>query len=590
MSVLKKTLSLILVASMLFALIASMTFSASALEPLPLVRQDQAQWKNYYYGSGNLYNTGCGIFSLVNAVGYLTGLRMSVTSTASWFHSIGGYNVTGGEGTYRTVVYPKVQAKYGSTYGFTVDCGSGNTGYWETSSSSRLKSHLANGGVAVCHVPGHFIALVDYDYNTNKYHVYDSFPTTARPTGTGDCWKTPSQMATGKLDIDWFCLLSATGTPADEQVAWEPGNYEMLGVKYLRDSASASAGTIVNVPKGEVLAITAIENGSFGKTQYGDYVGYIKLDEDVKRVGDLNTSLKATITSPDFRLADTDYTASWNDVAGASGYRYRVLQLDGLPDPSNDLESDNATVLAEQISWIDQTTSVTIPAASMTNGKYLKIAVQTWFGSESTWAIKYVTPSRVPFADVPVDSWMYDPVVYCYENNYLKGVDASTFAPSNSVTRAMAVTIIHRLAGEPAPSGSVALPFTDVPADAWYTQALAWCYENKIVAGIDATTFGPDATVTREQATAFLYRYANFESLSTELNDPFCLLYFDDSDEIREVFYDNMMWAVEKGIIIGDNAMLRPGDATNRAELAVMIYNYANFRNATAPDDPGVTE
>ncbi len=590
MTLLKKSLSVLLVATMLFALAVSTTLSTSAIGPLPLVRQNDAQWKNYYYGSGNLYNTGCGIFSLVNAVGYLTGLRMSVTSTASWFHSIGGYNVTGGEGTYRTVVYPKVQAKYGATYGFTVDCGSGDTGYWQTSSSTTLKNHLANGGVAVGHVPGHFIALVDYNYSTNKFHVYDSYPTTARGTGTGDCWLTQSALATGKMDLDWFCLLTATGTPADEQTAWETGNYEMLGNKYLRDVASSSSNTLCTVPKGEVLAITEIVNSSFGKAQYGDYVGYILLDSDVKRVGDLNTSAKATITSPDFRLADTDYTASWDDVPGASGYRYAIIELNGLPDPSNDSESENGTVLASQMSWIDQTLSVTIPAASMTNGKYLKIAVQTFFGEQSTWSYKYVTPSLLPFSDVPTDSEIYEPVVFCYENGYLAGTTSSTFAPESTVTRAMMATIIYRLAGSPEVDSSIALPFTDVATDAWYYNQIAWCYANGIVNGTTSDTFTPDGQVTREQTAALLSRLAKFQNLSTDINDPFCLLYFDDSDEIGEVFYDNVMWAIEKGLITGENAHLRPLESTTRAELAVMISNYANFKNAVTPDNPGVTE
>ena len=212
-----KALSFILVLSMLFSMASVCAFTASAEDVVPtaVVRQNLEKWKAYSYGDsqGTLYRTGCGIFATVNAVGYLTGNTMSVTETAAWAHSIGGYNPGNTHaGTYRTTLYPKLQAKYGERYGFTVDCGSGGDGYWSNSYSTKLQNHLANGGTAIAHVPGHFIALVGYDTSTGYYHVYDSYPTSARPTGNGDCWKTPAQMNTGKLKVDWFVLLTRTGT------------------------------------------------------------------------------------------------------------------------------------------------------------------------------------------------------------------------------------------------------------------------------------------------------------------------------------------------------------------------------------------
>ena len=217
MQKLRRISCMLLVAVMLFSMVVGTTFNASAATPLQHLVQWESQWK-YYIGGGTLYNTGCGIFSLRNAVGYLTGKDMGIDEPARWAHSINAYNVNGGDGTYRLVLYPKVQARYGAKYGFTLNC-NGGQGWWAGSSSSLLKSHLANGGVAVGHVPGHFIAIVDYDYNTNKFHVLDSAPSTSRGTtsGYGDCWVTQSRLATGKLKLDWFCLLSATGTPADEQ-------------------------------------------------------------------------------------------------------------------------------------------------------------------------------------------------------------------------------------------------------------------------------------------------------------------------------------------------------------------------------------
>ncbi len=210
----KRIVSLLLVAIMICSMLSVFAITSSAAKPLTHLVQTEAKWK-YYIGGGTLYNTGCGIFSMRNAIGYLTGYDIGIDAPARWAHSIGAYNVTGGEGTYRLVLYPKITAKYGAKAGFTVISESN----WAGSSSTKLKNHLANGGVAIGHVPGHFIALVDYDYNTNKFHVLDSAPSTARGTtsGYGDCWVTQSRLNTGKLKLDWFCLLSATGVPADEQ-------------------------------------------------------------------------------------------------------------------------------------------------------------------------------------------------------------------------------------------------------------------------------------------------------------------------------------------------------------------------------------
>ncbi len=211
----RKLLSTILALFMIFSMF-SVTLQPSieveAAGDFALLRQTDSQWYGYYYGGGSLPGTGCGIFALVNCVGYLTGQTMDVPEVASWAHSINAYNVNGGDGTYRLVLYPKVEAKYGSTYGFTVDCGTDDNGWWDGVSSTTLKNHLLGGGVAVGHVYNHFIAIVGYDASTNKFHVYDSAPSSARGTNYngGDVWLTPSGLSSGVMNVDWFCLLSAT--------------------------------------------------------------------------------------------------------------------------------------------------------------------------------------------------------------------------------------------------------------------------------------------------------------------------------------------------------------------------------------------
>lgn len=588
MTALKKSVALLLVFTMLFAVVISTSVSASAAT-YKIQRQTDSKWKTVYVGGRTMSATACGIFSLCNAIGYLTGSAPDVYSAAVWAHNIGAFNTPSAGGTYRTALYPRIQAKYGSTYGFTCDCGSGNTGYWSTAASSTLKAHLAKGGVAIGHVPGHFIALVGYDYNTNKFHVYDSAPSSSRgtnsygTTGLGDCWVTQSRLSTGKLDLDWFCLLTATGTPANQNptVNWSIGNYELLGNKYLRDTASTASNIIVTVPKGEVMQVVEIVNSSFGKIQYGDYVGYMTLDEDTKYIGGFGHG-GTTITSADKRTPGQDYVATWNDVQGAAGYHWKVLELSGAPDPGNNSEA--GTLLIDSTTYLYQSLSVTVPAASMTTGKYLKIAVETVFPNNvSYWTTKYVACSELPFTDVDPTSWYYENVKYCYQNEYLNGTTLSTFEPDLEIHRANVAVVLHRLAGEPAPKGN-SLPYNDVSSDEWYYNSVVWCYENGLLPS--ATSLGPTTLISREETAVMFHDLAESMGEDTSINDFYNLLYWDDASEINCEYYEEMAWAVESALLRGDNTNhLNPSDTLNRAQLATMIYNYESFVTAESVGD-----
>jgi len=223
----KRALATVLAVLLALTAFPTMSTEADAVAYTGCLSQHDSRWSNYSYGGGTISATGCGILSLVNTVGYLSGERMDIPSVASWAHSIRSYNVNGADGVYRFVLYPQVQAKYGSTYGFTIDCGSDGEGYWAGSSSTMLKNHLLKGGVAIGHVPNHFISIVGYDANTNKFHIYDSSATAARGTqyNNGDVWVTQSALATGRLCLDWFCLLTSTR----EQETWiERASFDVM--------------------------------------------------------------------------------------------------------------------------------------------------------------------------------------------------------------------------------------------------------------------------------------------------------------------------------------------------------------------------
>ena len=176
-----------------------------------IMRQTEPVYLNYWYGGDTLYAAGCGLFSLCNAVGYVTGNKMDVVELANWAYANGYFS--GDTGTYRDPFYRKASARYGSTYGFTIDCNGGG-GYWGTVYDSRLINHLANGGTAVIHVYGHFMALVGYDYSSGLYHLYDCAPAGKRNTTAngGDLWVTAAHLSSGYTNVDWYCLVYPTVT------------------------------------------------------------------------------------------------------------------------------------------------------------------------------------------------------------------------------------------------------------------------------------------------------------------------------------------------------------------------------------------
>ncbi len=208
-----RIISALLVLSLALSLVSWGAGTANATAYVGVLSQNDSRWGGYYVNYSTIGASGCGILSLVNAVGYLSGKQMDVIEVALWAHRIGSYNPSGMEGgVYRTSLYHRVEAVYGKEFNITLDCASTGEGYWEGASSQRLKEHLLNGGVAVGHVPSHFIAIVGYDASTNKFHIYDSAAASHRGTNynNGDVWLTEAALTRDWMYLDWFCLVSST--------------------------------------------------------------------------------------------------------------------------------------------------------------------------------------------------------------------------------------------------------------------------------------------------------------------------------------------------------------------------------------------
>ncbi len=191
------------------------------------------------------------------------------------------------------------------------------------------------------------------------------------------------------------------------------------------------------------------------------------------------------------------------------------------------------------------------------------------FVFETIHLSKYVLVSdtRVnPFIDISADAYYYDAVLWAVSKGVTSGTSATTFAPNDICTRAQAVTFLWRAMGSPEPTATVN-PFTDVNSGAYYYKAVLWAVEKGITVGTSATTFSPDATVSRAQAATFLWRAAGEPVATTESTF---------TDVPTDAYYAAaVLWAAEKGITSGTTATtFAPANDCTRGQIITFLYRY----------------
>ncbi len=173
------------------------------------------------------------------------------------------------------------------------------------------------------------------------------------------------------------------------------------------------------------------------------------------------------------------------------------------------------------------------------------------------------------FTDVNQQLWYHEGIDYAVTKGLMKGISDTRFSPDAPMTRAMLVTVLWRHMGSPrAEPGS----FSDVPADLWYSEAVAWAAENGIVNGMDETTFQPDGNLTREQMAAILYRLARKSWIDTSGQAD--LTSFADGDSVSDYAAEAMRWCVYEGILSGSDGKLLPRDNATRAQVATLLTRF----------------
>lgn len=178
--------------------------------------------------------------------------------------------------------------------------------------------------------------------------------------------------------------------------------------------------------------------------------------------------------------------------------------------------------------------------------------------------VEFVRQQTTPsFTDVQPGAYYADAVAWALEKSITAGTSATTFSPDAPCTRAQIVTFLWRAAGSPEATDSC--PFTDVPVDSYYYDAVLWAVEQGITSGTSATTFSPNVTCTRAQAVTFLYRYEKSPAVSG--SNGF-------TDVAADAYYSNaVQWAVDKNVTAGTSATtFSPNEACTRGQIVTFLY------------------
>lgn len=202
-------------------------------------------------------------------------------------------------------------------------------------------------------------------------------------------------------------------------------------------------------------------------------------------------------------------------------------------------------------------------------------------------AVSFSASAAHPFTDVKGDQWYANFVDYAYNHGLMTGTGSKSFSPNQTMTRGMLVTVIHAIAGKPAPT--TGNHFSDVKANDYFAPAVTWCYENGIVAGTGAKTFSPNQKVTREQMVTIMLRFA--DHTGADVSKRADLSGYKDAGKIEGYAVDAFKWAVANGVVFGtsDNT-LSPKAGAVRAQCAVVLQRYDEMLENQKPEPEKPTE
>ena len=364
--------------------------------------------------------------------------------------------------------------------------------------------------------------------------------------------------------------------------------YGPVTVKKISDATPAyiSGGTFYNELKGSYITKGCIVTFMNGSSQYAMQVVKDKAsapDTPVKSgyrfVGWYNGNAKWNFDTP--VTENLTLTAKWEKIHTSvpSAPRYDVAVSDGAHgsvtvSPKSASKGSTVTVTVTP----DKGYALETLAVTDKNGNALDLTDQgggqytfTMPSSPVTVAATFMDDNTMLnfFVDVPAGAYYYDAVLWAAEGGIVTGTDAVHFSPDASCTRTQLVAFLWRASGKPVVN--YAMNFNDVDSGTYYAEAVRWAASEKVVEGTTAETFAPDAAVTRAQVVTMLYRFAKAQGMDTAQGG-MAIREFDDFDAVPAYALEAMDWAVNAGVLKGDNNRLLPQDNCTRAQIMTMLY------------------
>lgn len=295
------------------------------------------------------------------------------------------------------------------------------------------------------------------------------------------------------------------------------------------------------------------------------------------RVYDVKIYNKETNSYEDIVLSDTYHLAGYNYTLRDLGGGFAMFEN---ADNVQDYVMEDYMVLANYIQGFENGIigATNSPLAEKYPG--FLIDYGNVYGSGR---IEIADGVKDSFDDVNTFDWFYNDVEYVASNKLMNGIAKSVFAPNDSLTRAMLVTILYRAEGEP--KNAVASPefvslarFEDVSENAYYADAVRWAQLNDIVKGYSAVEFAPDKNITREQIATIMHRYAAYKKYDVSAGENTNILSYDDFNSISEYAIPAMQYAAGSGLMKGKTeTTLNPVDSTTRAEIAAILHRFIEF-------------